>query len=252
MVKKLFLYFIIIGGLFTFNSCKTLYSNAMLKTPRDFKFNEIKKTALQEFKIGVHDVISFSLFSNDGFKVIDLNSFIAGEKGTGVSFIVELDGTIKLPILGRISLLGMTAREAEIFLEEKFSEFYVKPFVMLKVNNRKVILFPGAEGNAKIVPLPNTSTTLIELLASVGGIPNDGKAYSIKLIRGNIENPEVYLIDFSTLEGVQKGNMLMQSNDIVYVESRPRIANKLLTEMLPYFSIINTFIIASSLFRSFK
>ncbi len=252
MVKKLFLFFIIIGGLFTLNSCKTLYPNGMLKTPKDYKFNEIKKTALQEFKIGVHDVISFNLFSNDGFKVIDLNSFIAGEKGAGVSFIVELDGTIKLPILGRISLLGMTAREAEIFLEEKFSEFYVKPFVMLRVNNRKVILFPGAEGNAKIVPLPNTSTTLMELIASVGGIPGDGKAYSIKLIRGNIDNPEVYLIDFSTLEGVQKGNMLMQSNDIVYVESRPRIANKLLTEMLPYFSIINTFLIASTVFLRFQ
>jgi polysaccharide export outer membrane protein len=252
MVKKLFLFFIIIGSSFALHSCKTLYPNSMLKTPKDYKYSEIKKTALQEFKIGVHDVISFNLFSNDGFKVIDLNSFIAGEKGAGVSFIVELDGTIKLPILGRISLLGMTAREAEIFLEEKFSEFYVKPFVMLKVNNRKVILFPGAEGTAKIVPLPNTSTTLMELLASVGGIPNDGKAYFIKLIRGNIENPEVYLIDFSTLDGVQKGNMLMQSNDIVYVDSRPRMANKLLTEILPYFSILNTLLISYTVFLRFK
>jgi polysaccharide export outer membrane protein len=252
MVKKLLLLLTILGGLFTLNGCKILYSNGMLKTPRDFKFNEIKKTALQEFKIGVHDVVSFNLYSNDGFKVIDLNSFIAGERGAGVSFTVELDGTIKLPILGRISLLGMTAREAEIFLEEKFSEFYVKPFVILKVTNRIVILFPGAEGNAKIVPLPNTSTTLMELIASVGGIPGDGKAYSIKLIRGNIDNPEVYLIDFSTLEGVQKGNMTMQSNDIVYVESRPRIANKLLSEVLPYISIINTFLIANSIFLRFK
>lgn len=249
MVKNLFLVFIIIVGLFSLNSCKTLYPNAILKTPRDFKYNEIKKTVFQEFKIGVHDIISFSLFSNDGFKVIDLNSFISGEKGGGVSFIVELDGTIKLPILGRISLLGMTAKEAEIFLEDKFSEFYVKPFVMLKVSNRKVILFPGAEGSAKIVPLPNNSTTLLELLASVGGIPNEGKAYFIKLIRGNLDNPEVYLIDFSTLEGVQKGNMLMQSNDIVYIDARPRIANKLLAEILPYFSLFNTFLIAYTVFQ---
>jgi polysaccharide export outer membrane protein len=243
MVKNLLVVVLILGGLLSLNSCKALYPNAMLKTPKDFKFNEIKKTALQEFKIGVHDIISFSLFSNDGFKVIDLNSFVSGESGAGVSFVVELDGTIKLPILGRISLLGMTAREAELFLEEKFSEFYVKPFVMLKVSNRKVILFPGSEGKAKIVPLPNTSTTLMELIASVGGIPNTGKAFYIKLIRGNLDNPEVYLIDFSTLDGVQKGNMLMQSNDIVYIDARPRIATTVLTEVLPYFSILNTLLI---------
>jgi polysaccharide biosynthesis/export protein len=252
MVKNIFFSLILFLALLSMNGCKTFYPNVLLKTPKDFKFNEIKKTALEEFKIGVHDVISFSLYSNDGFKVIDLNSFISGQTGGGVSFVVELDGTIKLPVLGRISLLGMTAREAEIFLEDKFSEFYVKPFVMLRVSGRRVILFPGADGAARIIPLPNSSTTLMELIASVGGIPASGRSFDIKVIRGNLDNPEVFQIDFSTLDGVQKGNMLMQSNDIVYVDARPRIARTLLTEILPYFSLLNTLLITYTFIQRFQ
>lgn len=256
MFRKVCYITFFVGFTLFFNSCKVFYSNVMLQTPKDFKYNEIKKNLPSEFKITVHDILSFKLLSNDGFKAVDLNSYMGSEngieKGGGLSFIVEIDGTIKLPVIGKTKVEGMTPREAELFLEEKFSEFYIKPFVVLKVTNRRVILFPGTDGAAKIVPISNTSTTLLELIAGSGGIPVTGKAFSIKVIRGNLDNPEVFLVDFSTLEGVKKGNMIMQSNDIVYIDTRPRIARNLSQEIVPYFALVNTLIVAFTLYKNFS
>ena len=69
-------------------------------------------------------------------------------------------------------------------------------------------VFPGAGGEGKVVNLENENTTLIEALALAGGITNTGKANKIKVIRGDLRNPKVMLVDLSTIEGMKQSNML--------------------------------------------
>ena len=65
-------------------------------------------------------------------------------------------------------------------LEEKYASYYVKPFVLMSVQNKRVIVFPGNAGDAKVIPLLNNNTSLIEALALAGGISDDGKAHKVK------------------------------------------------------------------------
>ena len=150
---------------------------------------------------------------------------------------------VKLPILGRLEIKGMTIRNAEKLLEEKYSEFYRKPFVLMNVVNRRVIVFPGQQGNAKVIPLQNNNTSLLEALALAGGIAEVGKANRVKLIRGKISDPEIYLIDLSTIEGMKQADIVMQANDIIYVEPRLRITQGLVAEIAPIVSLITSAIL---------
>ena len=161
----------------------------------------------------------------------------------GMRYKVGFDGTVKMPLLGYVKLQGLTVRDAELFLEEKFSSFYNKPFVLLEVSNRKVIIFPGNEGAAKVVPLVNENTTLLEALAQAGGISNVGKAYKVKLIRGDLKNPQIYLIDLSTIDGMKHADLVLQSNDIIYVEPVIRIGKEVMGDVLPYLTFITTVIL---------
>ena len=102
-------------------------------------------------------------------------------------------------------------------LEQKFSQYYIKPFILLTVTNRRVFVFPGDPGSCRVVPLTNNNTTLMEVLASMGGITTNGKAYQIKLIRGDPNNPSVYLIDLSKIDGIKAGHTIIQEGDIIYV-----------------------------------
>src|ERR1035437_7623076 len=242
-----------------FQGCKSLNPSVMLKTGKDFQHSTFPTEPSPVYKIATNDVVSFSIFSNDGFKLVDVTT-LSGEgvlSGGGASaatrgnlqYKVEFDGTIKLPLLGHVSLKGMTIREAEVFLEEKYSAFYNKPYVLLEVINRRVIVFPGAAGTARVVTLANENTTLLEGLAEAGGIAQSGMAYSVKLIRGDLKNPQVYLIDLSTIEGVKKADLILQANDIIYVQPKLRIGNDILSQTLPYLSVITTVILFIELFK---
>jgi polysaccharide export outer membrane protein len=222
----------------------------MLKTGKGYQYAQFPPSQPVEYKIAPNDILSFQIFSNDGFKIIDVTTLSEGggqnylQNGMGgLRYHVEFDGTVKMPLLGHVSLNGLTVRQAESFLEEKFSSFYNKPFVLLEVVNRKVTIFPGNEGGAKVVPLVNENTTLLEALATAGGIANSGKAYNVKLIRGDLKNPQVYLIDLSTIEGMKHADLVLQSNDIIYVEPSLRIDKEIISEILPYLTFITTTIL---------
>jgi polysaccharide export outer membrane protein len=244
--------------------CRSLNPSVMLKTGKDFKYDEFPKEPSPVYKIAINDMVSFSIFSNDGFKLVDVTT-LSGEAvvtggavgGVGVAstrgnlqYKVEFDGTVKLPLLGHVSLKGMTIREAEVLLEEKYSAFYNKPYVLVEVTNRRVIVFPGAAGAARVVPLANENTTLLEGLAEAGGIAQSGMAYRVKLIRGDLKNPQVYLIDLSTIEGVKKADLILQANDIIYVQPKLRLGNDVMTQVLPYLSFITTLIVSYEFFKT--
>lgn len=242
-------FYILIGGLtaFLFTGCRSLNPSVMLKTDKDFKYATFPQTAAAEYRIAANDELSFKIYSNDGFKLIDLITSESGTmmtpRGAGILMKIEFDGTVKLPLLGRTSLSGKTVREAELFLEEKYSTYYNKPFVLLEVTNRRVIIFPGSAGSAKVVNLQHENTTLMEALASAGGISQTGKAYKVKLIRGNLKNPEVFLIDLSTIEGIKQADLVLQANDIIYIEPQLRIGRDIMAEVLPYLSFVTTMIV---------
>jgi len=251
MVKRILL-LVLVGAASVISGCKSLYSSRMIQTPKEFAYTEKGSQLPQEFRLEVNDLVQFSLYSNDGFRLVDISPTASAQlaQGNNQTYQVEFDGTIKMPLLGRMKLQGLTVREAEMLLEEKYSEYYKKPYVIVRVSNRRVLVFPGSDGAARVVPLNNNTTSVAEIIAMAGGIPTTAKAYSIKLIRGPKENQQVFLLDLSTLDGFNAGNMIVQSNDIIYVEARPMVARNLSQEIGPYISLLNTLLLGYSIIRS--
>lgn len=248
---RLLKYFSLFVVLIWLSSCKIFRSNLMLKTPKDYTFDKIVDSiSEQDYKIEANAIISLRIFSNDGFKLIDIassatNSTLRFE----VEYLVDPDGYCKLPLVGNVKLGGLTINEAQIALEQLYSEYYVKPFVTLKINNKRIIVFPGNGGDAKVLYLTNNNTTVIESLALAGGIMEDGKAYKVKLIRstGN-PKPKVYLMDLSKIEGLSAGNSVVMANDIIYVEPRYRLARTLAAEITPILTIVSSTLLIYGLF----
>lgn len=232
-----------------FSSCAWLNPSIMLKTNKDYKYSQNPdSTKASDYKISSNDILEFSMYSNDGFKLVDLTSLNAANMGyrfeSNIKYLVESDGSAKLPVLGRIKLSGYTIREAESLLEEKYSSFYVRPYVIMSVSNKRVIVFPGSAGDAKVIPLLNNNTTLIEALALAGGIADDGKARMVKLIRETPDKKhDVFLIDLSKIEGIKQGSMVLQANDIIYIEPRKKYASRFIQEAAPIVSILTSIFI---------
>ncbi len=228
----------------------------MFRTPNNYEFDTPQNLTDEEYKISPGDIIQFTLYANNGFMIIDLQSLGAGSSSNNnrvnsrtidVDYFIQDDGYVKLPSLLKTKLAGFTVFEAETFLEKKYSKYYIDPFVILRVTNRRVIVSTGAGGTSKVVTLKNVNTRLIEALAEAGGIVDRGKAKKVKVIRQVDGKHEVYQFDLSTIEGLEAADMIVQANDIIYVTPSPQIASEILDDLLPVLTLFTSLVAAYAL-----
>lgn len=226
--------------LFTLNACKILRPNLMLTTPPGYKYADLNDSLTRlSYILAPNDIINFQIFTNDGFKMVDVINNAQVTHFVKAEAPIEQDGTIKMPMIGKVKIAGLTISQAEKKLEELYSEYYIKPFVRVSVNNKRVIVFPGNNATARVIPLQNNNTTVLEALAMAGGIPEDGKAYKVKLIRTLPDGQSlVYLLDLSTIDGLSQGQTVVMANDIIYVEPRYRPVRVLVRDIGPLLSLV--------------
>ena len=222
-------------------SCKPLNPSIMFRTPKDYKYDTRVKDTTKEYRIAANDAISFRLFTNNGLKLVDVtesNTQMFQQLNQGITYVVEFDGYVNLPIIGRVDVNGMTVREAEFFLEEKYDEVFIDPFLLLNVTNRRVTIFPGSGGDGVVLTLQNNNIKLLEALALAGGLADQGRSARIKLIRGDLADPKIYLIDLSTIQGISQADIILQANDIIYVEPIGVTTRQVLGEISPVLSLL--------------
>jgi len=219
-------------------SCASYKQNIMFKVPDQAVMKQQAEAAQRNYVIQVNDYLKLAVYTNNGERIIDpdLELYKEMPTQTGVvrpdpNYLVDVNGAVKFPKLGEVTLKGLTIREAEAMLQQAYDTLYKNPFVTLQYINKRVVLL-GSPGGL-VVPLTNENVTLVEVLALGKGIDNDGMAHNIRVLRGE----EFYLVDFSTIEGYRKGNMIMQPGDIVYVEPVIRPVSEAVQDYGPLFSI---------------
>jgi polysaccharide biosynthesis/export protein len=229
------------------SGCKVFRSNLMLKTPKNFAYdNLVDSLSRLDYRLAPNDAIQYKVFPNYGFKLIDLATTSTAILRNDLDAVIQSDGFVKMPMLGRVHIAGRTLREAELLLEHRYDSLYKFSFVTLRVINKRVIVFPGNGGVAQVIPLANNNTSVMEALASAGGIMQDGKAYKIKLIRDNPDRtkmPFVYLMDLSTIDGIMQGKSIVQAGDIIYVEPRYRPLATFNREIAPVITLLTSLFI---------
>lgn len=237
----------------------SINKDLLYKTPNDYEYDILPEEVDVEYRIQPYDQINFRLYSNDGFLLIDLTSG-SGATSPGqqprlsnlqnnIRYRVEVNGEVKLPTIGKTKIDSLTVREAELYLEELYSQFYVDPFIMLEITNNRVIVMPGAGGKSQVITLINNNTTVLEAIAMAGGVADRGNASKIKLIRRTGGKRKIYHLDLSKVDGIPEGDLLVQANDIIYVEPVPQLAAEALRDFTPIVALITSMIVLINIVR---
>ena len=123
-----------------------------------------------------------------------------------------------------------------------------RPYVQLKVMNRRAIIFTSPAGSGSVLQLGKESISVVEALAKSGGIGQYGKADDITLMR-KMEGGErqVFHIDLSTIEGVRYADMSVEAGDIIYVQPRKRISQQVSAEARSWTFLISGVILLLTL-----
>ncbi|WP_171025724.1 polysaccharide biosynthesis/export family protein [Hymenobacter jeollabukensis] len=264
----------------------------MFRTGEDGQMDTTKvrravNRANRNYTIQNNDLLAVRVYTNNGERIIDPNgelrfgspagllstgangsrtlSTVGGQSsGTGSAsssageseFLVQTDGYVKLPLVNRVRVKGLTLLQADSLLQVRYSEFYKGVFVATRVTNNRVVVL-GSPGG-KIVPLVNDNMNLLEVLAAAGGVDGSasgagslyrsgGKVSNIRIIRGDLKNPQVEQVDLTTIAGMRRANLQMEPNDIVYIEPVRRPFYDALNDAAPVLGLAGLVLNASAI-----
>ncbi len=214
----------------------------------------------KSYIIHPNDFLDVQVFTNNGERLIDPNFALPTTSGAGqiqtqvqsapvIKYLVQPDGYIDLPMIGRIKVDGFDLHQSDSCLAKEYGKFYKDAFVYTRLLNKRVYVFgafssgsgtAGMSTSGKVIPLENENMNLIEVMAIAGGIDYYSKVHNIRLIRGDLKNPSVQIIDLHTIEGVRKANLAIQPNDIIYIEKYNRRFSQTINEIAPAISLLTS------------
>lgn len=202
--------------------------------------------AERTYTIQPYDLLEVEVYTNKGERIIDPDFELMREtQGGGQArnmriqpqYLVLESGEVRLPMVDYIALGGYTLNQADSILAQAYSNFYKEPFVITRYANKRVVVL-GATGG-QVIPMLNQNMTLLEVLAMAGGITGKGKAHNIRHIRGDLDNPQVQLINLSTIAGMRQASMQLQAGDIVYVEPIRRVLPETIRDIAPVVGLVS-------------
>ncbi len=233
-------------------SCRVYKANIMFKVDPDgavavdSMLRKSKNEADLNFVISKNDYISIKVYTHNGERIIDpdyelmKNTQMSTMQQQELRYLVRQNGKVFLPMVGDLKIEGYTIRQADSIFSKEYGKYYLDVYVNTKIVNKRIVVL-GALGG-KVIPLENDNISVIEAIALYGGVNTDSRAKNIRLIRGDLKEPEVRVIDLSTIQGMKKASLDVEPNDIIYIEPVKRNMPQFLQDIFPILSVATSII----------
>ncbi|MGZ5285814.1 MAG: polysaccharide biosynthesis/export family protein [Flavisolibacter sp.] len=172
------------------------------------------------------DLLSIKVFSEaNGMSQADIPYNLPEQTAAGAisGFLVDSDGNIEYPQLGKIKVEGLTKDELANVMKKSLEMELSRPSVIVRFLNYRITVL-GEVGVPSTFTLQTDRITILEALGLAGDISEYGKKDNVKIIRENNGQVEIGTIDLTSKAMFASPYFKLQQNDVVYVEqSRKKI-----------------------------
>ena len=152
-----------------------------------------------------------------------LNIQVIGQENYIENFIINNNGSIAVPDIGRINIAGLTLSQANSLIRSKINETYIgsDTFITLAEIRDVNVLVTGNSKNPGIYTLTGNSN-ILHAVSAAGGISEYGSYREINLIRDNkvIESLDVYDL---LINGKYNLKKRLRSGDVIFIQPRKNI-----------------------------
>lgn len=193
-------------------------TDSILKLSVNHNYTPVFKTDdFLSVEITALDLESIKPFALDpiagGSQAPGYGNGIAAKSG----YLVNAQGDIDFPILGKIHIAGMNRMEATELMKNKLSEYIQNPVVNIRIQNFKVTVL-GDVKNPGTFNIPNERITLPEALGIAGDLNMTGVRKNIMVIRDENGVKKQYWVDLTSAEVFNSPVYYLSQNDVVYIE----------------------------------
>lgn len=147
-----------------------------------------------------------------------INSTNLVSQPTLQNYLVNNQGEIAFPVLGTLTVGGMTTQETSELIVGRL-ERYLKerPIVTVRLVNYKISVI-GEVSHPGVYTVSNEQVNLFEAVAMAGDLTIYGKRDNVRIVRKENRQQKLITVNLNDENLIYSPDFYLRQNDIVYVE----------------------------------
>ncbi len=133
-------------------------------------------------------------------------------------YLVDKNGNVELPLVGKIKVGGLSTDKAREAISEKAKIYYKDPVVNVRMANFYVSVLGEVARPSQYI-IPNEKATILDAIAMAGDLTIYGKRDNILLIREINGEKKAIRFDLRTKSLFQNPYFYLRQGDVLYVEA---------------------------------
>ncbi len=230
MFKKTFPYFAVVLIMSAFlSSCSSVKNVAYLQNS-DY-IDVTRSEYLYDARIMPKDILTITVSTVNPEAAAPFNLSVANAYNNASrsltsqpvlqTYLVDNNGTIEFPVVGRVQVGGLTKSGCEQMIHDKIMKYISqneKPVVTVRMSNFKISVI-GEVNRPGMFTVDNEKINVLEALAKAGDLTIYGVRDRVKLIRENDRGrKEIFTLNLNDADIISSPYYYLQQNDIIYVE----------------------------------
>ncbi len=215
----------IIQGFFVCMSILMIQSCASKKDVVYFQdaanFETLVDNSKFEPKFKIDDVLSIHVSTLNPEASLPFNLYRGASEGglrpEQVDYIVDNDGEIDFPVIGKLKIEGLSPEELRILLREKLSDYLTDPIINIRLRNFTITVL-GEVRRPGTYQVNGEQITVLEALGQAGDMTIKGLRTNVLVMRDFDGTKVHHRIDLTKKDAMKSPAYYLTQNDVVYVE----------------------------------
>ncbi|MCF0042524.1 polysaccharide biosynthesis/export family protein [Dyadobacter fanqingshengii] len=144
-------------------------------------------------------------------------SNVGGPRVQPLGYLVDVDGNIEVPLVGKMHVAGMRTTDAADTIRARLVNYLKEPSVIVRNLNFKVSVLGEVKLPAVYV-IPDEKISLPEVLSLAGDLTIYGNRNNVMIIREEQGKRQYARIDLTSRDIFNSPYYYIHKNDVIYVE----------------------------------
>lgn len=218
----------------------------MQKKPNITNTTETFSVPTYIYTIAKGDVLGIDISTFTKGSINNISENIAPKTGTAGTdpmqngYVVDDSGAVNLPVMGLVTLEGLTLPQAQEVILKKSAEYINNPVIKVRMLSFYITVL-GEVGRAGRLQVTTPSINIFEALAQSGDLVMTANHYNIRVIRIVKDQATTYYVDINSADVFKSEVFYLKPGDMIYVEpARVKVATQNMTALNVGTSLLST------------
>lgn len=201
------------------NVSDSLHRNTQSLSITQYKDPTIQPNDILQISVQTIDPQSTNSMGTQSTSTYNVQGASTSGGGQGIQgYMVDKNGNIELPLVGKIKIGGLTTDAAREAIKQKASIYYKDPVVNVRLANFYVSVLGEVNRPAQYI-IPNEKASVLDAIAMAGDLTIHGRRDNIMLIRDENGNKKATRFDLRSSDLYQNPYFYLRQGDVIYVEA---------------------------------